>query len=76
MSPVEGSQENGSIATTAHGHHYCRQYRRCRTLRGLRRMLVSEFVIDGYRTSLEPDELVTKFILPALATQPLSIHYL
>jgi CO/xanthine dehydrogenase FAD-binding subunit len=27
-------------------------------------MPVSEFVIGGYRTLLEPDELVVRFILP------------
>lgn len=47
-----------------------------RSLRGTRRMPVSEFVTGGYRTCLEPGELVTTFILPAPVKQPLSNHYL
>lgn len=47
-----------------------------RSLRGTRRMPVSEFVSGGYRTCLEPGELVTKFILPAPVKQTLSNHYL
>lgn len=47
-----------------------------RSLRGTRRMPVSEFVTGGYRTCLEPDELLTRVILPAPMAQPLSNHYL
>jgi CO/xanthine dehydrogenase FAD-binding subunit len=46
-----------------------------RSARGTRRMPVSEFVIGGYRTLLEPDELVVRFILPA-PQQPLINRYL
>lgn len=47
-----------------------------RSLRGTRRMPVSEFVTAGYRTCLEPDELVTRVIIPAPPAQPLFNHYL
>ena len=39
-------------------------------------MPVSEFVVGGYRTLLEPDELVVRFILPAPTQQPLINRYL
>ena len=47
-----------------------------RSARGTRRMPVSEFVVGGYRTLLEPDELVVRFILPAPTQQPLINRYL
>ncbi|NIY48229.1 molybdopterin cofactor-binding domain-containing protein [Cedecea colo] len=47
-----------------------------RSLRGMRQMPVSEFVIGGYRTCLEPDELVTRVIIPAPMTSPCINRYL
>jgi len=47
-----------------------------RSLRGTRRLPVSEFVTDGYRTGIAADELVTRFILPVPMTQPLVECYL
>lgn len=47
-----------------------------KSARGTRRMPVSEFVTGGYRTQLEKDELVTRFILPPPMKQPLIDRYL
>lgn len=47
-----------------------------RSVRGTRRMPVSEFVTGGYRTRIEPDELLTRFIIPAPMQQPLINRYL
>jgi len=47
-----------------------------RSLRGVRRMPISQFVTGGYRTALEPDELVTHIHLPAPLKQPLTTRYL
>lgn len=47
-----------------------------RSLRGVRRMPVSQFVTGGYRTCLEPDELVTHIHLPAPMKQPMTTRYL
>ena len=46
------------------------------SVRGVRRMPVSEFVTGGYRTVLEPGELLTRFIIPAPMKQPLLNRYL
>lgn len=46
-----------------------------RSLRGIRRMSVGDFVTGGYRTCLASDELVTRFILPP-PDPSLSEHYL
>ena len=46
------------------------------SVRGMRRMPVSEFVIGGYRTALESGELLTRFIIPAPMKQPLLNRYL
>lgn len=47
-----------------------------RSLRGTRRMPISEFVIGGYRTCREHDELVTQLILPAPLGLPVINRYL
>ncbi|ROP62598.1 CO/xanthine dehydrogenase Mo-binding subunit [Enterobacter sp. BIGb0383] len=46
------------------------------SVRGMRRMPVSEFVTGGYRTVLETGELLTRFIIPAPMKQPLLNRYL
>jgi CO/xanthine dehydrogenase Mo-binding subunit/CO/xanthine dehydrogenase FAD-binding subunit len=47
-----------------------------RSQRGTRRLAMNEFVLGGYRTCLKPDELVTRFIIPAPLQQPLISRYL
>ncbi|WP_039057639.1 molybdopterin cofactor-binding domain-containing protein [Enterobacter sp. Bisph1] len=47
-----------------------------RSQRYTRRMPVSEFVIGGYRTCLEPGELMTQIILPAPISVPVINRYL
>lgn len=46
------------------------------SVRGSRRMPVSEFVTGGYRTALASDEIVTRFIIPAPMPQPPIERYL